>query len=453
MLADAGSTPATSTKILSEVIHRNLRKPLNSMFKGFFLCLFVRYCLIPFDPIFALCGSELGQFDPLNKFNQWVNDMSLTDVICKKAVPREKQYRLSDINGLSLRVDPNGKKYWSVRFTENGQRHSKALGVYPELSLKRAREIALELRSKLRSVVEDEKRQPFFKEVAEDWFNNQKETWSSKHISNVRASLDELYIGLANKRINEIQAPEILQIIKKIEARGSLEIAKRTLSRCGMVMKYAIAHGYRYENPAGDLVYALKNKKVKNLASLSEGEMPEFLRKVKSYPADAQTHHAIILIMLTGVRVSELLQARWEEFDLDGHKWDIPEERMKNRLPHRVPLTDMMITELQALRFTHNQELLFPHRLNNKEPMRSESILAMIKRSGYAGRMTTHGFRSLFSTVLNESNLFNPDAIERQLAHVPQNRIRSAYNRAQYWDERVRLMEWYGNIVNSWLND
>lgn len=175
--------------------------------------------------------------------------------------------------------------------------------------------------------------------------------------------------------------------------------------------------------------------------------MPEFLRKVRAYPSDAQTHHTIILIMLTGVRVSELLQARWEEFDLEGCKWDIPEDRMKNRLPHRVPLTDMMIAELKALRLTHNQELLFPHCLNNKESMRSESILAVIKRSGYAGRMTTHGFRSLFSTVVNESNLFDPDAIEHQLAHVPQNRIRSAYNRAQYWDERVRLMEWYGEQV------
>ncbi|QXR18701.1 tyrosine-type recombinase/integrase [Acinetobacter variabilis] len=378
--------------------------------------------------------------------------MSLTDVLCKKALPKEKQYRLSDSNGLSLRIDPNGKKYWSLRYTENGQRKSKAIGIYPELSLKRAREIALDLRYKLKNTTEVEQEQPYFKEVAEDWFNNQKETWSSKHISNVRASLDELYIALANKRINQIQAPEILQIVKKIEARGSLEIAKRTLSRCGMVMKYAIAHGYRYDDPAGDLVYALKNKRVKNLASLTASEMPEFLRKVRAYPSDAQTHHAIILIMLTGVRVSELLQARWEEFDLEGRKWDIPEERMKNRLPHRVPLTNMMIAELKALRLTHNQELLFPHRLNNKESMRSESILAVIKRSGYAGRMTTHGFRSLFSTIVNESNLFNPDAIERQLAHVPQNRIRSAYNRAQYWDERVRMMEWYEGEVKDWLN-
>ncbi|WP_202740244.1 tyrosine-type recombinase/integrase [Acinetobacter sp. 'aerobic (ED)'] len=378
--------------------------------------------------------------------------MKLTDTECRKAQPKEKRYRLSDENGLSLLVTPSGQKYWNIRFTVLGERKSESLGPYPDISLKKARELALELKYKYSKSVLSEDIKPFFKEVAEDWFENQRETWSSKHISNVRASLDELYIALANKRINHIQAPDILQIIKKIEARGSLEVAKRTLSRCGMVMKYAIAHGYRYDNPASDLVYALKNKKVKNLASLSESEMPEFLRRIKNYPADAQTHHAIILIMLTGVRVSELLQSRWDEFDLDERKWDIPAERMKNGLPHRVPLTDMMIDELQALRLTHNQDLLFPHRLNNKQAMRSESILAVIKRSGYAGRMTTHGFRSLFSTVVNESNLFNPDAIERQLAHVPQNRIRSAYNRAQYWDERVKIMGWYGAKVKLWLD-
>lgn len=377
--------------------------------------------------------------------------MKLTDTECRKAQPKEKRYRLSDENGLSLLVTPSGQKYWNIRFTVLGERKSESLGQYPDMSLKKARELALELKYKYSKSVLHEEIKPFFKEVAEDWFDNQRETWSSKHISNVQASLDELYLALATKRINQIQAPEILQIIKKIEARGSLEVAKRTLSRCSMVMKYAIAHGYRFDNPASDLVYALKNKKVKNLASLSESEMPEFLRKIKTYPADAQTHHAIIMIMLTGVRVSELLQARWDEFDLEERKWDIPAERMKNGLPHRVPLTNMMIDELQALRLTHNQDLLFPHRLNNKEPMRSESILAVIKRSGYAGRMTTHGFRSLFSTVVNESNLFNPDAIERQLAHVPQNRIRSAYNRAQYWDERVKIMEWYGEQVKNWL--
>lgn len=377
--------------------------------------------------------------------------MALTDIECKRAQAKDKPYRLSDSNGLSLQVNTNGSKYWNLRFTVDGQRRSESLGKYPEIGLKKARELAYELKIQMTQANGLHKYQPQFKDVAEDWFNSQKEAWSVKHIANVRASLDELNISLGNKQIDQIVAPEILKAIKKIEARGSLEIAKRTLSRSGMVMKYAIAHGYRYDNPAADLVYALKSQKVKNLASLSAEEMPQFLAKVKAYPSDAQTQHAIMLIMLTGVRVNELLNARWEEFDLEGRKWDIPEERMKNRMAHRVPLTDMMINELQALRLTHNQDLLFPHRLDNKKPMCSESILQVIKRSGYAGRMTTHGFRSLFSTVLNESNLFNYDAIERQLAHVPQNRIRSAYNRAQYWNERVKIMNWYEGKVKEWM--
>ena len=378
--------------------------------------------------------------------------MALTELQCRKAESRDKQYRLSDANGLSLVVDPNGKKYWSVRFTVNGTRRSKGLGKYPELSLKQARDMAYELKHNF--VEEDikEEPKPLFNEVAEVWFTEQSETWSSKHIQNVRASLDELYLSLGTIPIDKITAPEILKAIKRIEARGSLEIAKRTLSRCGMVMKYSIAHGYRFDNPASDLVYALKPQKVANLASLPVKDMPNFLAKVKSYPCHSQIQHALMIIMLTGVRVSELLNARWEEFDLENRIWDIPEERMKNRLPHRVPLSQSVINELEQLRQLHNQNLLFPNRLNNKKAMTSESILQVIKRSGYAGKMTTHGFRSLFSTVVNESNLFNADAIERQLAHVPQNRIRAAYNRALYWDERVKIMNWYEEQVKNWLN-
>lgn len=377
--------------------------------------------------------------------------MALTEMQCKKADVKVKQYRLSDTNGLSLVVDPNGKKYWSIRFTVAGLRKSKGLGKYPEITLKRAREMAYEIKH---SSLEEETREdpkPTFSEVAEVWFNEQSETWSNKHIQNVRASLDELYSSFGNNPVDKITAPEILKAIKKIESRGSLEIAKRTLSRCGMVMKYSIAHGYRFDNPAGDLVHALKPQKVKNLASLSAKEMPTFLLKIRNYPCIAQIQHAIVIIMLTGVRVSELLNSRWDEFDLENKVWDIPEERMKNRLPHRVPLSGMVIEQLAQLRQLHGQDLLFPNRLNNKKAMTSESILQVIKRAGYAGKMTTHGFRSLFSTTVNESNLFNSDAIERQLAHVPQDRIRAAYNRAMYWDERVKIMDWYEKIVKGWL--
>ena len=377
--------------------------------------------------------------------------MALTEIQCKKAEIKNKSYRLSDSNGLSLFVEPTGKKYWSVRFTVDGKRKSKSLGKYPEVTLKEARNLAFELKHKVSRQEDIEELKPSFKEVAEDWFSNQVEGWSPKHILNVRASLNELYVDLGEKPIDKITASEILKVIKQIEERGSLEIAKRTLSRCGMVIKFAIANDYRMDNPAAALVPALKSRKVENLASLSVKEMPVFLAKVKAYPCARQIQHAIMIIMLTGVRVSELLQAHWNEFDLENKIWDIPEERMKNRLPHRVPLSDLVIDELIQLRSLHNNDLLFPNRLNYKKPMTSESILQVIKRVGYSGKMTTHGFRALFSTVVNEANLFNYDAIERQLAHVPQNRIRSAYNRAQYWDERVKIMNWYSECVKAWV--
>lgn len=188
--------------------------------------------------------------------------MALTDIECKKVQPQDKPYRLSDANGLSLQINTNGNKYWNLRFTARGQRRSESIGKYPEIGLKKACELAYELKIRMTKLDAIQELQPLFRDVAEDWFNNQKETWSTKHIANVRASLDELNQTLGSKRINQIVATEILQNIKNIEARGSLEIAKRTLSRCGMVMKYAIAHGYRFDNPAADLVYALKSKKV-----------------------------------------------------------------------------------------------------------------------------------------------------------------------------------------------
>lgn len=379
--------------------------------------------------------------------------MSITDIQCRRAQPQDKQYKLTDGQGLSLLVHPNGSKYWVLRYMLVGKHKTKSLGSYPELSVKEAREAAQSYRQNLNeSINEPEPEEvPSFFEVGENWFNQQKDTWSNKHIQNVAASLKELYFDFKDRPVNQINAPEILKIIKKIETRGSLEIAKRTLSRCGMVMKFAIAHGYRLDDPTHGLTNALKARKATNLASLPIKEIPQFLASVKAYPCSPQIHHAIMIIMLTGVRVSELLNARWDEFDIENKVWDIPAERMKNSLPHRVPLTNLVIDELLQLRRLHHQEVLFPHRLYANKTMTTESILQVIKRAGYAGRMTTHGFRSLFSTVINESNLFNPDAIERQLAHVPHNRIRAAYNRAAYWDERVKMMDWYSEQVKGWL--
>ena len=373
--------------------------------------------------------------------------MPLTDTECRKAQPKDKQYRLSDSHGLSLIITTKGQKYWNVRVTVHGERKSESLGPYPDLSLKKARELAYELKHRYSRSVLHEDLKPYFKEVAEDWFNNQKETWSSKHISNVRASLDELYIALANKRINQIQAPEILQIIKKIEARGSLEIAKRTLSRCGMVMKYAIAHGYRYDNPAGDLVYALKNKRVKNLASLTASEMPEFLRRIKAYPT-LDSRIGLQLLTLLFTRPSELREAKWEEFDLENALWTIPDFRMKKRREHTIPLSKQAVQLLQELKNIHSEsDYLFPSRSNKNKPKSDTVFIMALRRLGYEGRQTPHGFRHIASTILNNKG-FDERHIESALAHVKDG-VAGVYNKAQYLEDRARLMQWYADYLEE----
>ena len=373
--------------------------------------------------------------------------MPLTDTECRKAQPKDKQYRLSDSHGLSLIITTKGQKYWNVRVTVHGERKSESLGPYPDLSLKKARELAYELKHRYSRSVLHEDLKPYFKEVAEDWFNNQKETWSSKHISNVRASLDELYIALANKRINQIQAPEILQIIKKIEARGSLEIAKRTLSRCGMVMKYAIAHRYRYDNPAGDLVYALKNKRVKNLASLSASEMPEFLRRIKAYPT-LDSRIGLQLLTLLFTRPSELREAKWEEFDLENALWTIPDFRMKKRREHTIPLSKQAVQLLQELKNIHSEsDYLFPSRSNKNKPKSDTVFIMALRRLGYEGRQTPHGFRHIASTILNNKG-FDERHIESALAHVKDG-VAGVYNKAQYLEDRARLMQWYADYLEE----
>lgn len=386
--------------------------------------------------------------------------MPLTDIQCKNAQPKDKQYKLTDGGGLSLLVHPNGSKYWVWRFKEDGHDRTKSIGIYPAVGVRAARTQVAKLKMEMdlqKTAVAEVAPAPSFSEVAEEWLSKTYDVWKSqKHIKNVRASLDELYGTdqmpvLRDRPIDKITAPEVLAVIRKIEQRGSLEISKRTLSRCGMVMKYAIACGHRTDNPCRDLSPALQTRKVENLPALDAADMPQFIADISAYPCNDQVWNAIWLVMLTGVRINELLESRWTEFDLDQKVWDIPTERMKNGLPHRVPLSTLAIEHLQQLRLVHRSELLFPHRSIPTKPMTSASVLMTIKRAGYGGRMTTHGFRSVFSTAANESRLWHEDVIERQLAHVPKNRIRGAYNRAAYWDDRVALMDWYEGLVRQWL--
>ncbi len=240
---------------------------------------------------------------------------------------------------------------------------------------------------------------------------------------------------------------------RKIEARGTVETAYTVVRACGQVFRYGIACGRCKGNPAADLRGALKPKPpVNHMAALKEKDLPELLRKIDAYAAEAggdlQTQLALQLLALTFVRTGELREAVWEEFDLDKGEWHIPGERMKTGHPHLVPLSRQaveVIRQLQALNGTYS--FVLPGR-NPRQPMSKNTVLFALYRMGYRGRMTGHGFRAVASTRLNEMN-FDPDVIERQLAHAERNKVRAAYHRSEYLAERAKMMQWWSNFIDG----
>jgi len=241
----------------------------------------------------------------------------------------------------------------------------------------------------------------------------------------------------------------ILDAVRKVEKRGAVETAQRVLQRIGAVIRYAIQTGRAAYNPASDLTGALKAQKVEHRPALPRGELREFYCRLAAEPLYIPTRIAMHLLMLTFVRPGELRFARWDEFDLERAEWRIPAERMKMREKHIVPLSKQALTLLEELRpITGRCALLFPAMTDHARPMSENTLSYAMGRMGYQGIATPHGFRALASTVLNEEG-FDPDVIERQLAHAERNKVRAAYHRAEYLDERRKMMQWYADFLDS----
>jgi integrase len=236
---------------------------------------------------------------------------------------------------------------------------------------------------------------------------------------------------------------ELVQLAKSIESRGASDMAKRILQIVGMVFRYAVAHGYSKRNPAAEIRPSdiLKPTRKINMARIDAKELPALLRAIEVYEGRQLTRLAIKLMALTFVRTSELIGARWEEFDIDARRWSIPATRMKMKTPHIVPLSLQAVEVLELLRtISGNRELVFPGEQDYKKPMSNMTILKALERMGYKGRMTGHGFRGLASTILHEQG-YNHDHIELQLAHAPRNAVSAAYNHALYLEPRTKMMQ------------
>jgi len=388
--------------------------------------------------------------------------MALTDKAAKAAKPREKAYKLADGGGLYLLVNPEGRKYWRLKYRFLGKEKLLALGVYPDVSIaeaRKARDNAKDLIKAGRDPVTTKKQDRLaqqvsaantFEAVALEWIEQQRHRWSPGHVERVLDSLKvDIFPDIGARPIKDITAPELLAVLKKVEKRGVFETAQRLLQRCGAVFRFAIQTHRAERNPAIDLRGAIKQPKRDNHAALSATDLPEFLRKLEAYDGRPETKFALRLLALTFVRTSELRKAEWSEFDLENATWRIPAERMKMRAPHIVPLSTQALAVLEELKpLTGGGRLLFPSQSKLTEPMSENTMLYAIYRMGYHSRATGHGFRATASTILNEQE-WKPDVIERQLAHAERNKVRAAYHRSEYLDDRRKMMQAWADYLDA----
>jgi integrase len=291
-----------------------------------------------------------------------------------------------------------------------------------------------------------------FASIAAQWLEHWQHGKSSRHVDSTKRRLEaNILPSLGGRPIAEIEAPELVAMVKAIEQRGARDIAKRALETTGQIFRYGIAHGYAKRNPASEIRPSdvLKTTRKVNYARIAAKELPNMLRKIEVYPGTHVTRLAIRLMALTFVRTSELIHAKWTEFDLKARRWDIPAERMKMRTPHIVPLASQAIELLGTLReLTGNSEWLFPGDRNPNRLMSNNTILKGLERMGYKGRMTGHGFRGIASTILHEQG-YPHEHIELQLAHAPRNAVSAAYNHALHLKARTKIMQDWADYLEK----
>lgn len=390
--------------------------------------------------------------------------MPLTDTACRKATCPEGRpsVRLADEKALYLEVTAAGGKYWRLKYRHGGKEKRLALGVYPEVSLAQAREARDEARKALKNGTDPGqlKREAklasafdqanTFEAVARLWWEHWKDGKSERHAAYAIKRLEaDAFPLLGSRPIAGLTAKDLTRMAKAVQARGAIDLAHRVLQMTGQVLRYAVAHDLIERNPATDVKPSdtLKSRRKENYARVGEKELPELLRKIEAYQGGPYTRLAMQLMVLTFVRTTELIAARWAEFDLAAAEWRIPPERMKMKTPHIVPLSPQAVEVLRVLdTLSGGRSLLFPGERDHDKPMSNNTILKALERMGYKGRMTGHGFRGVASTILHEQG-YAHHAIELQLAHQERNEVSAAYNHALYLkDRRTMMCEWANHL-------
>ncbi|MCE7611105.1 integrase domain-containing protein [Vibrio fluvialis] len=388
----------------------------------------------------------------------------LTDKEIKSAKPSDKEYNLFDGDGLRLRIKPNGSKHWIFNYYRptSRKRANLSLGKYPDLSLANARKMTLEANELLAQEVDpqDEKKrkqdehnaihQHTFLNVSKEWFELKKDEVTPDYAVDIWRSL-ELHIlpSISNLPVSSINAPQIIELLKPIEAKGSLETVKRLSQRLNEIMNFATNCGLVPANPLTGIRAAFKKPKKDNMAALKPAELPELMGAIANASIKRTTRCLIEWQLHTMTRPSEASGARWDEINWYEKVWTIPAERMKKRREHRIPLTEQMLELLEVIKpISGHREFIFPSDRDPKKPCNSQTANMALKRMGFAGRLVSHGLRSLASTTLNEQG-FDRDLIEAALAHVDDNQVRSAYNRTDYLERRRPMMCWWSEYIQE----
>lgn len=381
----------------------------------------------------------------------------LTDLAIRRLQPRERRFMVLDSDGLYLEVMPTGEKYWRLRLYEGKRERKRSLGRYPDISAKDAR---LE-RDKIRVLRAQGDYDPTpssdsdsFADLAEEWFRTQVvPTYSPKHIQKIRSRLDRIVLPAFRKTpLNGVTSSKILVIAREFESRKMREIAHRIVWMIGQIMRFGIAMGRAATDPTGGLRGALSPVVPVHHPSVTKpDEIGALMRAIDGMDGFIVVRAALLFSAFTFCRPGEIRKAEWAEIDEGRAEWRIPAEKMKARRVHLVPLSRQALAALASVRpFTGGGRYVFPSSRTADRPMSDGTVNAALRRLGYAqGEMTAHGFRSMASTILNESGRWPPDAIERQLAHVEGNSVRAAYNYAQHIEARREMMQWWGDWLDS----
>jgi len=388
----------------------------------------------------------------------------LTNTEIKQAKPKDKEYNLADGDGLSLRIKTTGSKLWLFNYYRpiTKKRANIGFGSYPDLSLSGARELRKEARELLAQNIdpkyhrEEKAREKLealnntFGTFADKWLQLKLKAVKPETAKHAWKSLEKHVLPLLqNVPIHLVKPKTIIDILKPIEAKGSLETVKRLCRMVNEIMRLAVASGHIEANTLADITKLFAAPKKKNMATITPDRLPELMLALSASNTMLITRCLVEWQLHTMTRPAETAKAKWDEIDLENNLWIIPAERMKMGKAHTIPLTPQTLAILERLKpISGHREYLFPSHRNNHSHANTQTANMALKRIGFAGQLVSHGLRALASTTLNEQG-FDPDVIESALAHIDKNEVRRAYNRSEYIERRRTLMVWWSAHIEK----